>query len=254
MGIFNWFKSLFKDPEDENFEQEPVNRSPTGSRSNIVTNSNSNDAWRKNQDVVKGLEFCATLQLRTPLRVLRRHGEIHTNLDREPALIALEPWEGIWTPKLKGLEEILGVKIGEPPPGKHSSDIGLVLANKYLPFLIAVREIVELEESIKNRIDKLRSMLITCEWQGFVNKHGGIEAVVQKLFPRTIRPMPKLNDDVKKELKKLGLVTPQELSSATDKQLLSIKGIGPAKLKAIREHCIDMAKERDADRFDSIVR
>lgn len=74
MGIFNWFKSLFKDPEDENFEQEPVNRSPTGSRSNIVTNSNSNDAWRKNQDLVKGLEFCATLQLRTPLRVLRRLG------------------------------------------------------------------------------------------------------------------------------------------------------------------------------------
>jgi len=254
MGIFNWFKSLFKVPEGENFDQEPVNRSLTGLKSNIVTNSNSQDAWRKNQDVAKGLEFCATLQLRTPLRVLRRHGETHTNPDREPDPIAQEPWEGTWTLKLKSLSEILGVKIDAASPGKHSSDIGPVLAKKYLPFLIAVREIVELEEPMKVRIDRLRSMLTTCEWQVYVKKHGGIEAVVQKLFPRTIRPMPKLNDDIKKVLKKLGLVTPQELASATDKQLLSIKGIGPAKLKAIREHCIDMAKERDADRIDTIVR
>ncbi|MFZ5951541.1 MAG: hypothetical protein ACOYXC_12605 [Candidatus Rifleibacteriota bacterium] len=78
--------------------------------------------------------------------------------------------------------------------------------------------------------------------------------IVQKLFPRTIRPMPKLSDDIKKELKKLGLETPENLTLATDKQLLNKKGVGPAKIKAIREHCIDMAKERDADRIDSIVR
>ena len=128
------------------------------------------------------------------------------------------------------------------------------MAQQYLPFLKAIREIVELEEPMKSRIDKLRSMLITCEWQDYVTKHGGIEMIVQKIFPRSIMPMPKLKDDAKKELEKLGLETLQKLTLTTDKQLLSIKGIGPAKLKAIREHCVDMAKERDADRVDSIVR
>lgn len=220
----------------------------------VIKNNNSYDAWRGNQDIVKELEFCASLQLRTPFRVLRRHGETHTDIDKEPALIALEAWEGIWTTKLKSLEEILGVKVAAMPPGKHSSDIGPVWANEYLPFLMAIRKIVELEEPMKSRIDKLRSMLKTCEWQNYVDKHGGIEAVVQKLFPRTIRPMPKLNEDVKKELEKLGLETHEKLALATDRHLLSIKGIGPAKLKAIREHCFDMAKEIDADRVDSIVR
>ena len=220
----------------------------------IKPSSGSYKAWKGNQDIVEGLQFCATLQLRTPMRVLVRHGETHTDINEQPPKIALEAWEGDWVPQIQSLEEILGVKMGNPPPENHSTDIGPLLPSKYLPFLTAVRKIVELEEPMQSRLDKLRNMLTTCEWQVFVEKHGGTESIIQKLFPRTIRPMPKFNDNVKKELATLGLETPQQLATVGDKQLLSIKGIGPTKLKAIREHCFDMEKDRDDGREDQIVR
>jgi len=220
----------------------------------IKTNNHTSKAWKGNQDIVKGLEFIATLHLRTPLRTLTRHGEAHTDINKEPPAIASEDWEGCWVPKIKSLEEILGHKFNEPPAGLHSSEIGPISPSEYIPFLIAIRKIVELEEPMQNRIDKLRVMLITCEWQNYVEKHGGIEMIVQKLFPRTIRTMPKLNDEVKRELANIGIESLQQLSLASDKQLLSIKGIGPVKLKAIREHCEDMAKGRDAERVDAIIR
>ena len=42
-----------------------------------------------NADVIKGYRFHATLQLRTPLRVLQHHGEI-------PAMV--RKWVGRYTP------------------------------------------------------------------------------------------------------------------------------------------------------------
>ncbi len=69
-------------------------------------------AWGNN-DVITGLQFCATMQLRTPLQVLLRHGEIHTDRNTKPPRIALEPWEGIWLPRLKTLRE-LGLDMVEP--------------------------------------------------------------------------------------------------------------------------------------------
>ena len=52
-----------------------------------------------NADIITGLRFGATLQLRTPLRVLLRHGEIHTDRTKPPPTIALEMWEGTWMPR-----------------------------------------------------------------------------------------------------------------------------------------------------------
>ena len=52
-------------------------------------------------DVSLGFQFCATLQLRTPLRVLLRHGELYLRNDGGQPHIAHEPWEGIWLPKTK---------------------------------------------------------------------------------------------------------------------------------------------------------
>ncbi|MDP1991027.1 MAG: hypothetical protein Q8K00_08380 [Syntrophales bacterium] len=239
-------------------EAETREMSTAQSKTKIIatieeSKNNINKAWRDNQDIISGLQFIATLQLRTPLRVLLRHGEIHMDMNTEPPKIIKEMWEGIWTTKAKTYRE-LGCDIDEVPEGSHASNIGPVKPSEYLPFLIAVRKIVELDESIENRVAKLREMLPAPKWKEFVRKHGEAEKIVQYFFPRHIRPMPKLPASTVCELSRLGFDTPKRLASAADEVLLGMKGIGSAKLWAIREHCADMAKHRDADRVENVTR
>ena len=207
-------------------------------------------------EVSKGLEFCATLQLRTPLRVLLRHGELYLKNDGLQPQIAREPWEGIWLTALKTYEEIAcgpdstadsidffrRLDAGFAAAGrKLASHIGPIRADDYLPFLIAIRKIVELNDSIENRIDTLRGSLSVCKWQEFLDRHGGTEKIVQYFFPKFMNLAA-------------GLDTPNRIAAASDETLLGIKGIGPAKLKAIRERCACITENRDADRLDSVLR
>ena len=215
--------------------------------------NNKIDTWKRNQDVIKGLEFIATMQLRTRIRVLLRHGEIHTDINTDPPKIAMEMWEGIWIPKTKTFSE-LGIDIDELPPGAHASSLGPIVAGDYLPFLVAIRKIIELNDSIENRIDKFREMISVCDWQEFLRKLSGIEKIVQYFFPRFINPMPKFSASTVGDLSRLGLDTPNRIAAASDGTLLDINGIGPAKLKAIREHCADMAKHRETDRVENVTR
>jgi hypothetical protein len=148
-----------------------------------------------------GFEFCATLQLRTPLRVLLRHNEIYIKNDGHQPQIAREPWEGVWMPKLKWNE--LGIAgTNKFPEFTHASDVGQILAKDYLPFLIAVRKILELPDSIENRIKLLREKPSEGDWQTYVEKHGGIERIIRQFFPRfvctsrrlTTRQLPNYQD------------------------------------------------------------
>jgi len=255
MSIIGMFKRLISGASDPG---EQTTMSAAQSKPKIITTieesqNNKNKLWRGNDDIIKGLEFIATMQLRTPLRVLLRHGEIHTDINTEPPKIIKELWEGIWVTKTKTYRE-LGIDMPEIAPGTHASDVGQVLPDDYLPFLIAIRKIVELDEPIETRIAKLREMLPACKWQTFLHKHGGPEKIIQHFFPRYISPMPKLPAGTVRELSKLGFDTPARIAKASDEVLLSMKGIGPAKLRAIRAHCSDMAKHRDADRVDNVTR
>lgn len=191
--------------------------------------TNISDAWEKNQDIIIGVEFIATMQIRTPLRVLLRHGELHTNINSESPKIAKEMWEGIWVPITKTWRE-LGVPIEEIPESTHASDIGPILVNDYLPFLISLRKIVELNDSIENRIKMLREYPIVGDWRTYVEKHGGLDTIIGRFFPRFIETIPKINDATIVELSRLGFHTPNRIAAATDETLLGIKGIGQAKL------------------------
>jgi len=216
-------------------------------------------AWG-NDDIITGLKFSATLQLRTPLRVLMRHGEIHTDPNTEPPKIAMEMWEGIWTTKTKTFRE-LGIDVDEPK-GTHASHIGPVLPEDYIPLLIAIRKIVELDEPIDSRIKKLRAMPMVSDWQTLVDRHGpsyknesrGMEWIIEHFFPRFIKSIPKLSTGMVDELCKLGLDTPNRIAAAPDKTFLRIKGIGQAKVKAIRDYCAGIADNRDAERIENVIR
>jgi len=310
MSIIGIFKRLISGASAEPVKQSPVNASQ--SKPKIITtieesNNNQIDSWKANDDIVNGLIFIATLQLRTPLRVLLRHGEIHTDINKEPPKIAMEMWEGIWILKLKTYRE-LGIDIDDPQ-GPHASDVGQVMPDDYLPFLIAIRKIVELNEPIEHRIKKLREMPILDKWETYIEKHGGMEKIIRyffsefidivpvaireilelhepiekridklrempvvgdwktylenhdgidkvidRLFPKFIDTIPKLSFSMKDDLSKLSLNTPNRIAAASDKTLLSIKGIGKAKLKAIRDYCATITDNRDADRVEDVIR
>ena len=54
-----------------------------------------------------------------------------------------------------------------------------------------------------------------------------------------IDTIPGLPNETKQELERMNLTTAKSISDTSDKKLLSIKGIGPARLKQIRSLCAD---------------
>ncbi|SMG64804.1 hypothetical protein BMETH_274011541553, partial [methanotrophic bacterial endosymbiont of Bathymodiolus sp.] len=50
------------------------------------------------------------------------------------------------------------------------------------------------------------------------------------------------------------LDTPNNIDAASDNALLSIKGIGKAKIKVIRDYCAGITSDRDAIRLDKVAR
>jgi hypothetical protein len=204
-------------------------------------------------DVIESMEFCATMQLRTPLRILLKHGEVHTDKNSEPPKIVNEIWEGHWMPKLKTWRD-LGFNIDELPESTLASHIGQVKEEDYLPFLLAVRKIVELNEPIDSRIKLLREYPMVGIWRTCVESHDGIENIINQLFPRFIDTLPKLNAATITELSSLNLNTATKIAMTSNEVLLSIKGLGQAKLKTLREYCNTFYSNRDNERIENVIR
>lgn len=251
MSIFKRVTNLLRgvSPASRVIFQTPA----IGESMQTIDSSRPLATWRENQDVFKGLEFFATLQLRTPLRVLLRHGEQHRDVNSEPPEIVREMWEGIWVPKTKTFRD-LGLDIDEFPTGTAASDAGQISPEAYLPFLVTVRQIVESDESIQRRITRLRQVPMEGVWKIGIDRHGGIDSIIDYFFTPFVRTIPKIGDAQSASLTDRGVTTPNAIAAASDDLLLSIKGLGPAKLDAIRSYCAGVTQHRDADRVDNVTR
>ena len=217
------------------------------------------DVWRNIGvpigDIAKGWKFGATMQLRTPLRVLTRHGEIHEGLTDPPA-IGREQWEGYWTPLPKshvemgmpGVPEILMQHMMASSVGPIPIDGG-----EYLKFLMRVRAIVEVDSSIENRRTALREELRRQEWQDFCIKLGGNQSISDQFFPPFIHTIKGLSSDAIAAIWEAGLTTPMQLEKTNDTILRAIKGIGPAKLVMIRAACSG-ASNKNSEFLDNVCR
>jgi len=209
--------------------------------------------WNDNKDIIFGLEFHATLKLHTPLAVLLKNGHIHTEINTPTPKFTNELNHGVWLPKTKSFRE-LGLNVDEFPEGTVTSDIGLVNPSDYLPFLIDIRKIVEANEEIQTRTEKLKKIiLIDSNYQTFVEKHGGINKIIQQFFPRFIDTLPNISDDTVIELNNLGILTPNDLANASSETLLRVKGIGQVKLSLIREYTSGIIDNRNSDRIDLVT-
>ncbi|MES2262090.1 MAG: hypothetical protein V4724_26515 [Pseudomonadota bacterium] len=204
-------------------------------------------AWKANQDIIGGLKFVATMQLRIPLRVLSRHGEVHSDSRRKPPTIAQSPHEGIWIPLLHGQNEFYGTMASTIGP--ITSDGG-----EFLQFLLAVRRIVEQVAPINERVAELRAELTRPHWQEFTHKLEGAQgSIVLQFFPFTVNTIPGLPATAKEALAAAGLDTVAKIAATPDADLLKLKGVGQAKVVAIRKWQKSI-KNKDAARLDMVER
>lgn len=199
-------------------------------------------------ELLVGMEFHATFQTRTPLRILRRNGQV-IPLD-QPLPSDFAPWMGMWVPKARTWREI-GVDRDEVDDDPVvASQAGPVPVSSILPFLIAVREAVEDESGgTANRVERLRAVCRRPEFTSFVSSHGGEENMCDHLFPPVLSMISGLSSAAKAELEELGLASVEALESASDDTLLAVSGVGPAKLRAIRRYCLGYVGDPKAVRL-----
>ncbi len=194
-------------------------------------------------DVLKGWEFCATLQLRTPLAVLEHHGELIEGA--EAVLPTYGPgWAGIWTPKTKSWAELgaeVGLALPEFPPGQMASQIGLVPEDggAFLTFLKAYRRIVERAVSVEEKEREVQALARRPEYSEIAAKLGpslldecfdpAEEAAIERLEGAF-----KIGYVVAANLYEAGLADAVSVASASDATLRAVQGVGPKTLSKIR--------------------
>ncbi len=208
----------------------------------------------QNEDLVKGWRLSATMQLRTPLRVLEMHGLVRPIDAGDPPSVPIS--DGVWVYVLKSFAE-LGIDIPEivVQGQAMASDIGQIPLDggEYIKFLKAVRVIVEANSSIEERRQILRVELGRTEWQGFCSRLGGFEVISSRFFPGFIETLPRLTVETAQTLRERGWNTASKLAGVPDTELLALRGVGPSKLKLIRDAC-EHASDKNSVFVDCVRR
>lgn len=187
-------------------------------------------------DVASGMCFHATLQLRTPLRILKRNGQtlsLGTDLPDD-----FEQWMGIWLPELETWEE-LGIDLPEElRESRAASDIGQVKPSEYLPFLMAIREVVEDQSlSFADRKAGIEDVCRHTEFREFAKLHGGADEICCYFHPPILSVIPGLTAATREALGAMGICTVADIRRSPDNVLSGVKGLGPAKIASIRAFC-----------------
>ena len=202
------------------------------------------------------LEFHATFQLRTPKRILERNGTTIPLTDNPPS--DFEPWMGVWFPIDTGpniLAEMAPEAWAEMEANRRvASHAGPVKPADYMPFLIAFRTIVEDgSATIAERIGKIEALFQQPEWTAFVAALPDAERVSGWFFPTVLSRISGLPHSSQAALSESGIRTVAALRAADNTSLLAIKGIGSAKLAAIRQYCDTFDGQPQADRLADIA-
>ena len=199
-------------------------------------NERNISSYKVNADILKGYTLCVTMQLRTPLKYLEMHGQI-IDLESTPTQVPIE--HGCWVPQCKPWTE-LGIDLKEAPEGTMASDIGPIPANggQYLEFLKVFRNIVESIMSPEQKKNAILSLGTNNNYfASILSTHPNLQGdkLNQWLGYDKILGISGFNPTLAKALYEVGFLTAKALKDATDKELRSVKGIGQAKVKQIRE-------------------
>jgi hypothetical protein len=200
----------------------------------IQIHSVSSDAsYFSNQDVLDGLEFSATLQLRTPYEVLVHHGETFQGPPSQAPKYSSDA-DGIWMFKTKTWQS-LGVDIEDFSVNSYASDIDPISSEMYLPFLLEFRKIVEGDLPIPAQIKAIRALkTYSPEFATILRKL----AKVYPGFPNSfyigrLCEIPGVGPKTAAALFQAGFLSITYIKGVPPEKLTSIEGIGPNTAKKI---------------------
>jgi len=197
---------------------------------------------------ISGWRYSATLQLRTPLAYLRRHGEFSPG-PQEPPIVGpaeghlqdgtgFNPY-GIW------LQEIDYKALGYPPPpeSKRATTwgpvrIGSEEERSLVSFLKSFRYIVETAESLDQMLSELKELSTSTPG----NRHWWARCYEgDPLWPdshfigQLCIQLPKgVGPNMAEKLYQAGFRTVEEVQDASDGELLMIPGFGKGLLAKVR--------------------
>jgi len=124
--------------------------------------------------------FCATMQLRTPLKVLAMHGALLPAGHAHPPVE--EAWHGIWVPLAPTWADLGLLGIPDFMPSTMASDIGPIPIDggDYLVFLKLFRAIVE-ERPTKTDAAAVQALVDSSpSFHAFALTHGGVQAMLKR--------------------------------------------------------------------------
>lgn len=202
---------------------------------------------------IQQYQLIASMQLQTPHRILQLHGK--TILKDDPLLeLPIQSNHGVWLPVPPSLF-IDNKELNLPVLSEVASEIGPISSSggKFLRFLLSIRSIAERQASIDKRVQSLKEEMSSEHWQDIVKKMKGMDGIIDRLFPFFVNSIPKIPQHLTESLKAKGLTNPKKILEAEDEELLSIKGIGPARLAAIKKYC-EKNPDYDNDRLDLVER
>jgi len=197
-----------------------------------------------NEDIISGWRFCATLQMRTPLAILREHDRLVPATRDGPPQLTSEMWQGIWLPDTGPEWDFLN------EGATMASEVGAIPRDggDYLPFLIAVRTISEGEATVAGKEVALRALAKERGPHGTpYSKFMSETALVDKVLPRVIHLLP-IPKPVRESLLDVGYKTLGSVQAAPGEALLKVKGLGPKSLANVRDFLAATDVELNAER------
>jgi len=204
-------------------------------REPLVIKTQDDNTYKANEDVLEGMKFHATLQIFTPLSVLKRHGEFFKGCPGSASKYGSER-DGIWVYKTKKVTwREIGFDLPELPEVDSASDVGPVNPSDYLPFLIELRTIFESNTDDKEKIEKINSL--KKKTQMYAHFWGKLEKFYEGfpeiLFYKDFTTIPGIGLKMSKKLYGLGFLTLESVLNASKNELSKVPGLGPATISKI---------------------
>ena len=201
--------------------------------------------------VVKGFRFCATMNMSTPLRILRRHGEISREIPQDWAVDNMG--QGCWVIETKSFAE-LGIKLPDLQ-GKMASSWGPIPSDggQVLPFLIRYRTLVESVNPVSERRKQLVEFAAQREnAKYFEAEFDYLQRILDWDLPRFIDTLPYLNLAQRNQLEANGILSANQVLDNLD-ALRALKGIGEKRIAEFRKLC-EACATPDDEYIDKIIR
>lgn len=200
-------------------------------------------------DLIAGWRYSATLQLRTPLAYLERHGEFSPG-PKEPPLLGpaesrlpngtgFNPY-GIWVREINydglGFDQPPSVTKGERATEWGPVRIGSEEERNLISFLKSFRYIVETAETLEQKLAYLADLSTSTPanrkvWLKVVGSESGFP---DSFFYRELCCLPGIGVRVAERIYRAGFRTNAEIQGASDEDLLKVEGLGKGLLRKLR--------------------